>query len=212
MEKRAKEIMNERTLVIIKPDGVLRGLVGQFLQRFERAGLKIVGLKILQATREQLDQHFPQSEKWVENMGQKTLETCREYGIDLIQILGTDDPKQIGAKIKEWNYHHYSLGPIVIIVLEGVHAISVVRKLIGNTLPCRALPGTIRGDFSINAPDLAVIVGSACKNLIHASGNKKEAEQEIRCWFGPEEMAVYERTDEWLTFLAGDKVHQPERR
>jgi len=212
MEKRAKEMMGERTLVLIKPDGVLRGLTGQILQRFEQVGLKIVGLKILQATREQLNQHFPQSEEWIEGMGEKTLKAYREYGINPIEILGTDDPKEIGAKIKEWNYLYLSLGPVVAVVLEGIHAIDSVRKLVGDTLPYRALPGTIRGDFSINAPDLSNIVGSSCKNLVHASGNKEEAEQEIRCWFRPEELVVYERTDEFLTFLLGENIDRIERR
>jgi nucleoside-diphosphate kinase len=196
-------MMTERTLILIKPDGVLRGLIGQILQRFEQAGLKIVGLKILQATKKQLNNFFPKSEEWVENLGKKTLTACKEYGVDLSEILGTDDSKEIGEKIKNWNYSYLSLGPVVAIVLEGIHAIDSARKIIGDTLPCRALPGTIRGDFSINSPDLATIVGSVCKNLVHASDNKIEAEKEINCWFEPKELVSYERLDEFFHFLLG---------
>ena len=209
-ERYARELMHEQTLVLIKPDGVMRGLTCQILQRFEQAGLKIVGLKILRTTRSQLDNHFPQSEEWVLGMGQKTLETYAEYDIDPFEILGTRDPKEIGEKIKEWNYAYLMTGPVIAVVFEGIHAIDVVRKLIGHTLPYRANPGTIRGDFSINSPDLANVAGSACKNLVHASGNKEESEQEIQCWFTPAELISWERADEFLMFLLGENIEHTE--
>ena len=204
MEDRVRKMMSERTLVLIKPDGVIRGLAGQILQRFEQVGLKIVGLKMLRATLSQLEKHFPQSDQWVEEMGKKSLATYQEYSIDPIEILGTNNPMEIGTKIKEWNCLYLTMGPVVAMVFQGVHAIDVVRKIIGHTLPYRANPGTIRGDFSINSPDLANMVGSACKNLIHASGNKEEAEAEIQCWFSPDELVSWERVDESLMFLGGE--------
>lgn len=197
-------MLSERTLVLLKPDAVKRGLIGTIFQRFEQTGLKVVACKLVSATREQLNGHFPISDEWVRGMGEKTLETYREYGIDPVEILGTDEPFQIGLKIKAWNYHYLSLGPIMVIVLQGIHAIDTVRKLIGHTLPYKALPGTIRGDFSINAPDLANVVGSACKNLVHASGNQAEAKQEIANWFEPAEILSWERTDEFLHFVQGE--------
>ena len=211
-EKHAREMMREQTLVLVKPDGVMRGLTCQILQRFEQAGLKMVGLKILRTTRSQLDNHFPQSEEWVLGMGQKTLETYAEYGIDPMEILDTRDPKEIGEMIREWNYSYLMTGPVVAVVLEGIHAIDVVRKLVGHTLPYRADPGTIRGDFSINSPDLANVARSACKNLIHASANREEAEQEIQCWFSQEELISWERTDEFLMFLLGENIEHTEQK
>lgn len=197
-------MLGEQTLVLLKPDAIKRGLIGVILQRFEQIGLKIVACKFISATRKQLDGHFPSSEEWVRGMGEKTLETYTEYGIDPIEILGTDEPLQIGLKIKEWNYHYLMIGPMMVIVFQGIHAINTVRKIIGNTLPYKATPGTIRGDFSINAPDLANVVGSACKNLVHASGNQAEAEQEITNWFEPTEILSWERADEFLHFVQGE--------
>lgn len=201
VEGRVQQMLNEQTLVLIKPDAVKRALIGAILQRFEQAGLKIVACKFVHATAQQLDGHFPTSEEWVRGMGQKSLETYQEYGIDPTEVLGTDDPLQIGLKIKEWNYQYLMLGPLVVVVLQGIHAIDTTRKLIGHTLPYKAASGTVRGDFSINAPDLANLVGSACKNLIHASGDKIEAEQEIANWFNPSEILQWERADEFVHFL-----------
>lgn len=204
IDERLQKMLGERTFVLVKPDAVKRGLIGVIFQRFEQAGLKIVACKFVLATREILNGHFPSSDEWVRNMGEKTLETYREYGIDPIEILGTNEPFEIGLKIKEWNYHYLTIGPVVVMVLEGIHAVDTVRKIIGSTLPYKAAPGTIRGDFSINAPDLANVARSACKNLVHASGDQAEAKQEIPNWFGPTEILSWERTDEFLHFLQGE--------
>lgn len=212
IEKRAREMMKERTLVLIKPDGLKRGIACQILQRFEQAGLKMVGLKILRADRSRLDGHFPKSEEWIIGMGKKTLETYKEYGLNPFETFGTKDPKALGEIIKQWNYDYLIMGPVIAVVLEGIHAIDTVRKFVGHTLPYRAAPGTIRGDFSINSPDLANIIGSACKNLIHASGNKEEAKQEIACWFSPNEIVSWERTDDFMTFLQGENIKQQQKR
>lgn len=182
----------------------MRGLIGVICQRFEQAGLKIVACKMVFPTKKLLDGHFPKSENWIRGMGEKTLETYREYGIDPIEILDTADAFAIGQKIKEWNYHYLTLGPVMAMVLEGIHAVDTVRKLIGHTLPYKAVPGTIRGDFSINAPDLANVVGSACKNLVHASGTIEEAEQETANWFSPTELVAWQRTDDFIHFVLGE--------
>lgn len=207
MNYRVQKMIGERTLVIIKPDAVMRGLIGVICQRFEQTGLRIVASKMIFPTRELLNGHFPKSEDWVRGMGEKTLETYLEYGIDPIEIFGTADALAIGLKIKEWNYHYLMLGSVMAIVFEGVHAVNTVRKLIGHTLPYKATPGTIRGDFSINAPDLANVVGSACKNLVHASGTIEEANQEISNWFYPNELVVWQRTDDFVHFNLGEFTH-----
>jgi len=205
MRKAAEELRRQRTLVIIKPDAVRRGLVGEFLKRFEQTGLKIIALKLLIPTRSQLKKHFPTSKEWVDGMGQKTSEFFQKHGLDPIDAFGTADTHKIGLKIRTWNYSHLLLGPIAIVVLEGVHAIAIVRKMIGSTIPYYALPGTIRGDFSINSPDLACYLKCACQNLIHAADSKETAEREISCWFKPEELVSWKRPDECLLFLSAEK-------
>lgn len=204
MKERLQKMLGERTLILIKPDAVMRGLIGVICQRFEQTGLKIVACKMVFPTKKLLDGHFPKSEDWVQGMGEKTIETYREYDIDPVEILGTADALAIGQKIKEWNYHYLTVGPVMVMVLEGIHAVDTVRKLVGHTLPYRAVPGTIRGDFSINAPDLANVVGSACKNLVHASGTIEEAEQEIANWFSPTELVAWQRTDDFVHFVLGE--------
>ncbi|MEX0918409.1 MAG: nucleoside-diphosphate kinase [Candidatus Paceibacterota bacterium] len=204
MKKLLQKMMGERTFVLIKPDAITRGLMGVICQRFEQVGLKIVACKMVLPTKGLLDGHFPKSKEWIRGMGEKTLETYREYNMDPIEILGTADALTIGHKIKEWNYHYLMLGPVMAIVLEGIHSVDTVRKLIGHTLPYKATPGTIRGDFSINAPDLANVAGSACKNLVHASGTIEEAEQEIANWFSPNELVTWERADDFVHFVLGE--------
>ena len=204
MQKRLRKMIGERTLVLIKPDAVKRGLIGTIFKRFEQAGLKTVACKMILPNRELLDGHFPKSEEWVREMGEKTLGTYREYDIDPTETFGTTDPFIIGGKIKEWNYRYLMLGPVMVMVLEGIHAVDTVRKLIGHTLPYKAAAGTIRGDFSINAPDLANVVGSACKNLVHASGTNEEAELEVANWFNQTELLTWQRTDEFFHFVLGE--------
>ena len=141
----------EKTLVLLKPDALSRGLVGVILQRFERVGLKICAAKMLRATREQVNQHYPVSRKeFILAMGQKTLDNNEKIGVDTQAILGTVDPHEIGLKIQKWNVESITSGPIWALVLEGPHAITTVRKLRGATLPADAAAGTINGDYSFD--------------------------------------------------------------
>ncbi len=122
----------ERTLVLIKPDAVLRGIVGLILERFERVGLKIIGLKLVRPTKEQLDIHFPAyDEEWISSMGKKSRENYSKFGINPIDVIGTEDAITIGRIILGWNYEYLLSGPVVAIIFEGPRAISVVRKIIG---------------------------------------------------------------------------------
>lgn len=191
----------ERTLVLIKPDAVKRAIVGSVTRRFERVGLKIVGLKIIHASKEQLERHFPTHDRaWIKGMGQKSVEVYRSNNMDPTEEFGTSDPMEIGMVILKWNFEYLLSGPLVAMVLEGVRAIGTVRKIVGNTIPAQALPGTIRGDFSINSADYANFVQCACNNVVHASGNLEEAEKECAIWFDLEELVSYERADERVMF------------
>ncbi|MDH4207571.1 MAG: nucleoside-diphosphate kinase [Anaerolineae bacterium] len=190
----------ERTLVLVKPDAVKRGIVGRILTRFEEVGLKIVGLKLVQASREHVEKHYPNTPEWISGMGEKTLQTYREQGKDPVKEIGTADAIEIGTMIKNWNVDYLTSGPLLALVLEGAHAISVVRKMCGFTLPAFADPGTIRGDFSITSPIVANELKRAVRNLVHASSDAQEAEYEIAHWFSTDELLSYQSAAETVMF------------
>lgn len=187
----------ERTLVIIKPDGVARGLVGKIIDRFERAGLKIIAAKFTKASKDLAEKHYPQDRKelWV-GIGKKTLDNYKSFNADAKKMLGTDDPAEIGAIVRVWLLEYISSGPVLAFVLEGPHAVELVRKIAGHTLPQLSAPGTIRGDYSFDSSFLANTAKRAIKNLVHASGSIEEADYEIPLWFKEEEILEYERVEE----------------
>lgn len=195
-----KEIRRERTLVFLKPDGVQRGLIGEVLARFERAGLKVAGMKMLLPSRDLLDRHYPNDQTFLTTIGGKTREAFAAYGLDVRKETGTDDPLSIGRQVRGWLIDYVSSGPVAVFVLEGIHAVSVVRKLVGDTLPYRAAPGTIRGDLSIDSPTVANLMKRPVRNLIHASGTVEEAAIEIPLWFTERELHEYARADERAMF------------
>lgn len=190
----------ERTLVLVKPDGVFRGLVGQVISRFEIVGLRLVGMKMVWATKEQVRGHYPNTEEWLRIMGEKTHEAYKQYGIDVKKDMGTEDPVEIGKTIARWLEDYITMGPVVAMVWQGVHAISTVRKLVGNTLPVAAAPGTIRGDFSVDSNTAANLTKRPIRNIVHASGDQSEATHEIAHWFKEDELHSYRRVDEQLMF------------
>ena len=190
----------ERTFVLVKPDGVKRGLIGEVVSRFEKAGLKVVALKMVWVTREFADKHYPKAEEFIKNLGQKTLKTYEKYGLDPQSELGTGDDLEIGKFVRDTLVDSITWGPVVAMVLEGNHAVDNTRMLVGDTIPTFALPGTIRGDFSVDSPLLANRKKRAVRNIVHASGDSKEAEFEISHWFTKEEIHSYKRGDEEVMF------------
>lgn len=190
----------EQTLVLIKPDGVFRGLVGEILSRFENRGLKILAMKLVYPTREHAAGHYSGSEEWLRGMGERNLESLAKHGLDPVEELGTSDPLEMGKIIQEWNVNYLSMGPVVAVAFEGMHAVTTVRKLIGHTLPVLAEPGTIRGDFSIDAATAASLDKRTVRNVVHASGTVEEAEAEIKHWFSSSELVSYKRADEEVMF------------
>lgn len=196
----------ERTVVLVKPDGVQRGLVGEIMTRFEKTGLKVVAMKMVWVDAEHVAKHYPDSRtELLRNIGQKTLETYAKYGRDTKEELGTMDPLEIGRMVNKWNMEFLSSGPVVAMLLEGIHAIENVRMLVGNTLPTLAVPGTIRGDYSIDSPALANARKRPVRNLVHASGNAEEAKYEAELWFHTEEIYEYKRADEEVMFGKKDE-------
>lgn len=154
--------MIERTLIMIKPDGVERCLTGKILARFEEAGLKIVGLKMLHADKKMAMRHYTE-----------------------------DLAKRRGEHIRNVMIEYISEGPVVAAVLEGVSAVEIVRKITGDTEPRTAMPGTIRGDFTHVSYKYADSRKGPVKNVIHASSDITDAKREIELWFGKNELHSY---------------------
>lgn len=190
----------ERTCVLVKPDGVKRGLAGEIIRRIEQRGLKLIACAMFAPDREKARGHYPGTDEWMKGMGVKTLETYEKYGEDPIAEIGTSDSLAIGRMVAEWNVDFLSSGPVVAMVWEGIHAIDMVRKIVGHTVPMKAEMGTIRGDFSVDSPVLANADKRALHNLVHASGDPPEAAREIAYWFAPEEIHAYKRAEEDVMF------------
>jgi len=190
----------ERTFLIVKPDGVVRGLTGEIIKRIEQRGLKIVALSMYQAKKEEIDNHYPKDEAWITRVGGKTLATYEKYGYDTKNELGTTDALAIGKMVREWLLDFMTSAPIVKMVVQGVHAVDMIRKIVGNTMPALADAGTIRGDFSVDSAALANKEKRAVRNIVHASETPEEAEHEIKLWFHPEEIQNYKRGDEDVMF------------
>ena len=190
----------ERTFAMVKPDGVKRGLLGEIIRRIEQRGLKVIALRMERVTREKIDGHYPKDPAWIKRVGEKTLGTYAKYNIDPIKEMGTDDAEKIGPEVREWLLNFMTAGPVEKMVIEGVHAVDMVRKLAGNTLPSLAEMGTIRGDYSVDSALSANRDKRAIHNLIHASETPEEANHEISYWFEESEINEYKRAEEDLMF------------
>ena len=188
-----KHPKEEITYVMIKPDGVRKGLTGEVIRRFEQRDLKIVALEMFQPTKEQINEHYPKDEAWIARLGQKTLKTYEKYGYNAKEELGTESDLEIGKMVRKWLVDYMTSAPLVRMVVQGIHAVDVVRKIAGPTLPYMADVGTIRGDFSIDSPLLANKEKRAVMNILHASETPEEAEREIEHWFGKVALHNYKR-------------------
>lgn len=178
---------------MIKPDGVRKGLTGEIIRRFEQRDLKIVALEMFQPAHSQIDNHYPKNEEWITRLGHKTLSTYEKYGYDAMADFGTIDPANIGPEIRKWLIDYMMSAPLVKVVVQGIHAVDVVRKIAGDTMPYKADMGTIRGDFSIDSPALANREKRAVMNIVHCSETPEEAEHEIKHWFSDKGTYNYKR-------------------
>lgn len=186
----------EQTVVLIKPDGVKRALVGEIIGRFERVGLKIVAIRMVWVKEEFIGKHYRDDKNWYKSVGEKLLAFYNEHGKDPGENLGTNDPIKLGKKVRKWLLGYISSGPVVAMLLEAPHAVELVRKMIGPTYPLSAPPGTIRGDFYYDSPLLANFNQRSVYNLVHASGSKEEAEFEKKLWFKKSEIQKYKVSHE----------------
>ncbi|KKW15211.1 MAG: Nucleoside diphosphate kinase [Parcubacteria group bacterium GW2011_GWA2_50_10b] len=187
------KLKEEQTFVLIKPDAVQKGLIGEIIKRFEQRDLKIVALEMFQPTTKQIDDHYPKDNAWITRLGEKSLSTYKKYGIDPKPLVGSDDPAKIGPLVRSWVIDYMTAAPLVRMVVQGLHAVDTVRKIAGPTLPFQADIGTIRGDFSIDSPALANSEKRAVMNLVHASETPEEAQHEIKHWFGDIKTLSYKR-------------------
>ena len=183
----------EKTFVLIKPDGVRKGLVGEIIKRLEQRDMKIVALEMFQASRKEIDSHYPKDEKWIRRIGEKTSANYAKYGFDVKDDFGTSDLYKIGKQVRGWVIDFMVSAPLVKMVVQGVHAVDMVRKIVGPTMPNLAEMGTIRGDFSVDSAISANVEKRAVFNLVHASETPQEAKHEINHWFGRSSIFKYKR-------------------
>ena len=177
----------ERTLVIIKPDGIQRALIGEIMSRYERLGLKLVGLKMVVPTAEQIEGHYTLDPNWCRVTGEKTIKSYKDRGL----TPPSEDPLAITAVILKNLKKYMTAGPVIAMVWEGAHAVELVRKITGGTEPRGAQVGTIRGDFVLDSYIMSDKDDRAVRNLIHASGAVEEAAMEIPHWFEKSEIINY---------------------
>jgi nucleoside-diphosphate kinase len=173
----------ERTLIIIKPDGMLRAK--QILKYYEKAGLRIIAKKEVRIDKNFAVRHYAATDDQVIGMGNKTIEASRNAGKlgHMKKIFGTDDAKKIGEKLRAWLIEFITSRPVLALVLEGEDAVALSRKVTGFTDPAKADKGTVRGDMGTDSIVKANNDGRPVMNLVHASGNAEEAKREIALWF-----------------------------
>lgn len=191
-----KHPKEERTLVLLKPDAIQRALMGEIISRYERLGLKLVGLKMIVPTEEQVEGHYTLDPNWRRVTGEKTISSYRSRGLPP----PSEDPFEITAKILKNLKKYLTAGPVIAMVWQGAHAVELVRKITGGTEPRTSQVGTIRGDFVVDSYVMSDADDRAVRNLIHASGAVVEAEMEIPHWFEKKELIDYKVTYEDILY------------
>ena len=184
---------HERSFVIIKPDGVQRSLVGEIIGRFERTGLKLVGLKLAVPDSDRIWKHYDKDDEWFIKKGTNIAKNRAEAGLS-----AEKEPIEYGKDIIRALDRYMTSGPVVMMAWEGNQAVAVITKLTGGTEPATSDVGTIRGDLTIDSYAVAAVDDRAVRNLIHCSDTPENAEKEIALWFAPEEITSYR--------LIGDEI------
>lgn len=188
-------LQDQQSLVLVKPDGVQRSLIGEVLKRIERTGLKITALKMMVATREQVIDHYHKDDAWCLRKGTKIAADRKEHGLPVDK-----EPIEYGRDIIEQNVKFMTSGPIIALVVQGSMAPAVIRKIVGETEMTSSDVGTIRGDFSIDSYEHAAVDSRAVRNIVHCSENFDEAKREIQVWFKPEELISYRLISEEVLY------------
>jgi len=186
----------ERTLVIIKPDGIQRTLMGEIIQRYERIGLKLAAIKMVLPDADFIEKHYTLDPEWRRITGEKRVKAAKERGETLV----SEDPYEITAVVLRKLRNYMTSGPVVAMVWEGAHAVEIVRKLTGGTEPRSSDVGTIRGDYVLDSYAMSDADDRSIRNLVHASGSPREAEMEIAHWFSPDEVFDYSLIQEKILY------------
>jgi nucleoside-diphosphate kinase len=186
----------ERTLVIIKPDGIQRNLIGEIIKRYERVGLKLTAIKMMVASPEHIEKHYTLDPNWRMSNGEKTIKSYLDKGL----TPPTTDPIEMSGRTLEKLKTYMSSGPVIVMVWQGAHAVKLVRKITGGTEPLTSDVGTIRGDFVIDSYQVSDADGRSVRNLVHASGSVEEAENEIKLWFKDDEIIKYRLASEAILY------------
>lgn len=180
----------------MKPDSVQRGLIGEILHRYERSGLKLVGLKMMVPSPDFVEKQYSLDPEWRMKTGLKTIESYKKKGKTPL----SEDPLKITEIVLKNLKKYLTSGPVVVMVWEGMHAVGIARKVTGSTEPLTSDVGTIRGDFTIDSYEVSDVDGRAVRNLLHASGSPEEAEKEIALWFKNEELFNYRLINEVILY------------
>jgi len=187
---------NERTFVIIKPDGVQRSLIGEVMGRFERIGLKLIAMKMVLPTEEMARKHYTLDPEWIRKTGEKSILNYGKKGL----VPPSNDPLKIGNVVLGNLVKYMTSGPVVAMAWQGAHAVPIVRKLVGSTEPLTSDVGTIRGDFVLDSYQMSDMDGRAVRNVIHASGSVDEAKGEIALWFKDAEIMKYKHIQDSILY------------
>lgn len=191
-----KHHSTEQTLVIIKPDGIQRSLIGEVITRFERIGLKLVAMKMVHVDESMIEKHYTLDPQWKAVTGAKSINAFVSKG----KQPPFTDPIEMSEHILRRLKGYLTAGPVIPMVWQGAHAVSVVRKLIGSTEPLSSDVGTIRGDFMLDSYEISELEGRSIRNIAHASGSVQEATNEIDLWFTQQELHEYAHVQEQILY------------
>ncbi|MFA6096573.1 MAG: nucleoside-diphosphate kinase [Candidatus Paceibacterota bacterium] len=192
MEKHPKK---ERTLVIIKPDGIQRSLVGDIIGRLERVGLKFVAFKFVIPKEDQCWAHYNKNDAWFQIKGERQVNERKELGLKVEK-----SAIEYGKDILRANIDFFMSGPVLVILLEGNQAVGITKKLVGGTEPLTSDVGTIRGDLTLDSYSVAGIDGRAVRNLIHCSDSPIEAERESKIWLKDGDVIEYRLVQDQILY------------
>ncbi len=185
----------ERSFVILKPDTLQRGLTGEIISRFERVGLKMTAMKMVMADEDTCWKHYNKDDEWFQKKGEITVEDRKKNNMTVDK-----EPIEYGKDIIRVLINYIIASPVVIMVVEGNAATTVVKKLVGGTEPTSADIGSIRGDYAIDSYQIANVDERGVRNLVHCSDNPKEAEYEISLWFSEKEIIDYRLVSEAMLY------------
>ncbi|HYD93155.1 MAG TPA: nucleoside-diphosphate kinase [Candidatus Paceibacterota bacterium] len=185
----------ERTFVILKPDAVQRGLIGEIIKRFERVGLKVTHLSFQMLDQKRVNEHYGKEDEWYLRKGNGIIENRKAHGLPVEK-----DALEYGKDIIRVVEAYMISGPVVILVLQGNQAVAVVKKLVGSTEPTTSDVGTIRGDFTLDSYSISALDDRGIRNLIHCSDSPEEAEREIKLWLTEDQILKYRLVSEQILY------------